>query len=204
MNNRTIAFLISFSLVIAFSLAVVAVTQVPTNGSVQSENEVTSPQIPRAPELWQLEKISLLQAQDRVSFNIKLPDNLPPGFSIKAVTEENQGIAVYKGESFEVETVTLIFWDQDLHSRVTYQEVRDGGGIWLVISSALGENTTQPYESPGYAKAGEVQYLWGYPTVVREHSVQVFQFEEKLVYRLQGPQYEQAFLLKIMESLIRG
>lgn len=201
MNNRTIAFLVSFSLVI--SLAIVVVIQVPRPGQ-PFENEVTVPQGPRTTELWQLEKITLLQAQDRVSFHIKLPDNLPPGFSIKAVTEENEGIAVYKGEAFEVETVTLLFWDQDLPPRATYQEVRDGGGIWLVIAYSLGENTTQPYESPGYAKPGEVRYLWGYPAVVREHSVQVFQFEEKLVYRLQGPQYEREFLLKIMESIIGG
>lgn len=188
------------SLVLVVSLALIALSydnllNSPANGS-------NVPQTPRGPELWQEERISLREAQARVSFPIKIPEELPNGFSLRAVIEDNQGNSTYNGKEFTVETVNLLFWNRDLPSGVTYSEFSEGGGIWLQIMYSLGENTTKPYESPGYAKPGEVRYLWGYPAVVREGRVQVFQFEEHLVYRLSG-NYSQEILIRMMESLVR-
>ncbi len=210
MNIKLIAFLTS--LILVLSLTVVSLSIGRPQPQSQDLQEISQSQgISQSPgfvdELWEdhLDSISLSDARDLASFTVRLPDNLPPGFTVRhAIHEKSDGFATFKGERFISESVTLIFWDRELPDRVTYQEGNDGGAIWLRITYSLGENTTAYYENPGYAKPGEVQYLWGYPAVVRERMVQVFQFEEKLVYRLYGDQYDQEQLLAMMESLIRN
>jgi len=209
MTRKMIVFSLSFFLVASLAVFALAydslfnLSTTPPAGKSEIIGARLIPQEPRGPELWQEKKISIAEAQGRVGFDIRMPSSLPNGYSLKAVIEDNQGNATYKGKEFTVETVNLLFWDRDLPSRVTYSEFSEAGGVWLQIMYSLGENTTKPYESPGYAKPGEVMYLWGYPAVVRAGHVQVFQFEEHLVYRLSG-NYSQEALLRMMESLIKG
>jgi len=61
-----------------------------------------------------------------------------------------------------------------------------------------GENTTDPYHRSPNRRIG---HLWGYPAIVSENNVEVYQFEQSISYRLGGCYWEDE-LMAVMESLI--
>jgi hypothetical protein len=186
-----------------YSLAGISNNSIPDQPRQISGREVA--QTPRVRELSQEEKVDLATAQQRVKFRIKVPSNLPAGFTFQAaiVAPESNRNYTLNGNQFKVQSISMIFWNKSLTSKTTYEELKATGGIFLEIMYALGSNSTEPYRQGNYAKPNEITYLWGYPAVVLSDYIEVFRFDENLSYRL-GGNHSQEVLMKIMESLIRG
>lgn len=198
-NLKLVVFVIPIIAILAASLAVYSIPP-PLPGPSES-GVIQRPRLAR--ELWQAEIFTVDEARGIVDFGIKLPSRarLPNDFSIRAVLYDNQGNTTYQGLEYHIEAVHLVFWNQDIIQGTRFEDVIDSGGIWLEIMHGPGLNSTDPY---GRQSANErIGYLFGYPSIVRDNYIEIYQFQESLSYRLQG-NYSEEFLMAIMESLIRG
>ncbi len=169
-----------------------------------SQTPANSPNRPRGLTFQQLEAVTLEEAQSRVNFRVTIPDNLPPGFSIKAVIATKGSKETYKGVEFYPDSVEMLFSNKPAADNTTVRQALEAGGIWIREAYSLGENTTAPFEAAARgSRSARITYLWGYPALVSPEFIKVYQFEKKIAYTVEG-KYSEEVLMKIMESTIRG
>ena len=154
---------------------------------------------PRVPEVFTDEMLSLDEVRERSPFWFRVPTsgNLPEDFSVQAAFFDDDGIAEYRGRNYRITRVELIFWDNEITNETKRTDVF-GTALWIQITEAPGENSTDPYLRSPNKRIG---HLWGYPSIIAENRIDVYKFDQQLSYRVGGCYWEDE-LMAVMESLV--
>ncbi len=142
-------------------------------------------------------------------FKVKVPDQsvLPPRFrAVSANYENSSSTSIFQGQEYSPEFFSYLLWDKEISSGMFAKDVQNAGGIYVGLLYALGSNQTvsEIYKQIERDHGSRFMYFHGYPTLVKDGSIQLYQFNEHISYQVTGQQHSIEVLLKIMESLING
>lgn len=140
------------------------------------------------------------QLAKNVPLKIPSQDVLPDGFAVRWIFYENSTSTYeFEGQKFSPEILRMYLLDRNIGPEERDTDVLGGGGISITITYALGSNETATELFKTMNR--DLIYINGFPTLVAENYIELFDFEENVLYEVIG-NYSKDVLLKIVDSLI--